>query len=54
MTDSYAQHYNAIKDVVLTDFLGKDAETTFKASELWKEKPTIVIGMHHPSANHLC
>ncbi|KAI8349240.1 hypothetical protein B0O80DRAFT_460014 [Mortierella sp. GBAus27b] len=48
MTDSYAQHYSAIKDVVLTDFLGKDAETTFKASELWKEKPTIVIVIRRP------
>ncbi|KAF9365931.1 hypothetical protein BGX34_007430 [Mortierella sp. NVP85] len=48
MTDSFPQHYNAIKDVVLTDFLGKEPETTFKASDLWKEKPTIVVVIRRP------
>lgn len=44
-TDKSAQkHYEAIKDVVLTDFLDVETETTFKASEIWKEKPIIVIG----------
>ncbi|KAG0272718.1 hypothetical protein BGZ97_010902, partial [Linnemannia gamsii] len=42
MTDEHAQHYNAIKDVVLTDFLDKDPETTFKASDIWKDQPAIV------------
>ncbi|KAF9203324.1 hypothetical protein BGZ49_006535 [Haplosporangium sp. Z 27] len=48
--NSYPEHYNAVKDVVLTDFLDKDknAETTFKASDLWKEKPTIVIVIRRP------
>jgi hypothetical protein len=44
MTDEHAQHYNAIKDVVLTDFLDKDPETTFKASDIWKDQPAIVVG----------
>ncbi|KAF9342582.1 hypothetical protein BGX26_007246 [Mortierella sp. AD094] len=47
--ESYPEHYNAIKDVVLTDFLNEDnTETTFKASEIWKEKPTIVIVIRRP------
>lgn len=44
-TDMSAQkHYEAIKEVVLTDFLDVETETTFKADEIWKEKPTIVVG----------
>ncbi|KAF9564443.1 hypothetical protein EC968_004495 [Mortierella alpina] len=45
---STAQSYSAIKDVVLTDFLDKDTETTFKASEIWKEKPAIVVVIRRP------
>ncbi|KAF9101150.1 hypothetical protein BGX27_011592, partial [Mortierella sp. AM989] len=45
----YPNHYNAIKDVILTDFLTKDkTETTFKANEIWKEKPTIVVVIRRP------
>lgn len=44
MTDQHAQHYTAIKDVVLTDFLDKEPETTFKASDIWKDQPAIVVG----------
>ncbi|KAG0323295.1 hypothetical protein BG000_002676, partial [Podila horticola] len=48
-TDISAQrHYEAIKEVVLTDFLDVKTETTFKASEIWKEKPTIVIVIRRP------
>ncbi|KAF9991207.1 hypothetical protein BGZ75_002835 [Mortierella antarctica] len=45
---SSAQSYSAIKDVVLTDFLNKDTENTFKASEIWKEKPAIVVVIRRP------
>ncbi|KAI1314628.1 hypothetical protein EDD11_001927 [Mortierella claussenii] len=47
--DSYPEHYKAIKKVVLTDFLTKDnTETTFKANEIWKEKPAIVVVIRRP------
>ncbi|KAF8931448.1 hypothetical protein EDD21DRAFT_209216 [Dissophora ornata] len=48
MTDKYPEHYNAIKDVILTDFLRNETETTIKASEIWKEKPTIVVVIRRP------
>ncbi|KAF9091824.1 hypothetical protein BGX23_004839 [Mortierella sp. AD031] len=48
MADQNAQHYNAIKDVVLTDFLDKETETTFKANDIWKNKPTIVVVIRRP------
>ncbi|KAG0248080.1 hypothetical protein BG011_000553 [Mortierella polycephala] len=48
MADTLTQHYNAIKDVILTDFLNKGVETTFKANELWSEKPTIVVVIRRP------
>lgn len=44
---SAQKHYEAIKDVVLTDFLDVEAETTFNASEIWKEKPTVVVGNNY-------
>ncbi|KAG0056313.1 hypothetical protein BGZ83_005680 [Gryganskiella cystojenkinii] len=43
-----SQNYAAIRDVVLTDFLNKDVETTFSAHELWQEKPTIVVVIRRP------
>ncbi|KAG0376089.1 hypothetical protein BGX24_008291 [Mortierella sp. AD032] len=48
MTDQHTRHHDAIKDVVLTDFLDTDTETTFKASDLWRDKPTIVIVIRRP------
>ncbi|KAF8930927.1 hypothetical protein BGZ47_000322, partial [Haplosporangium gracile] len=48
MTNEHAQHYTAIKDVVLTDFLDKDPETTFKASDIWKDQPAIVVVIRRP------
>ncbi|KAF9375879.1 hypothetical protein CPB97_011184 [Podila verticillata] len=45
---SAQKHYEAIKDVVLTDFLDVEAETTFNASEIWKEKPTVVVVIRRP------
>ncbi|KAG9065183.1 hypothetical protein KI688_002505 [Linnemannia hyalina] len=48
MTDQHAQHYTAIKDVVLTDFLDKEPETTFKASDIWKDQPAIVVVIRRP------
>ncbi|KAG0029112.1 hypothetical protein BGZ82_008133 [Podila clonocystis] len=48
-TDISAQkHYEAIKEVVLTDFLDVEIEATFKAGEIWKEKPTIVVVIRRP------
>ncbi|KAG0321369.1 hypothetical protein BGZ99_003951 [Dissophora globulifera] len=48
MTDSYPEHYAAIKDVVLTDFLSSDTESMTKASDLWKDKPTVVAVIRRP------
>ncbi|KAF9331303.1 hypothetical protein BG006_005830 [Podila minutissima] len=48
-TDISAQkHYESIKEVVLTDFLDVETETTFKADEIWKEKPAIVVVIRRP------
>lgn len=56
MTDQHAQHYAAIKDVVLTDFLDKEPETTFKASDIWKDQPAIVVGnsIYSHGRLHIC
>lgn len=37
--------YEAIKDIPVTDFLGENPNLTLKAHELWKDQPTVVIGM---------
>ncbi|KAF9133418.1 hypothetical protein BG015_003560 [Linnemannia schmuckeri] len=48
MANEYAQHYATIKDVVLTDFLDRDPEITFKASDIWKDQPAIVVVIRRP------
>ncbi|KAG0004317.1 hypothetical protein BGZ65_000582 [Modicella reniformis] len=37
--------YNDIKDVTLVDFLDVETEQTLAAHEIWKDQPTVVIGM---------
>lgn len=37
--------YNDIKDVSLVDFLDVETEQTLPAHEIWKDQPTVVIGM---------
>ena len=43
-----ATKYNDIKDVSLVDFLGVEAEQTLPAHQIWKDKPTVVIGTLKP------
>lgn len=37
--------YSDIKDISLVDFLDVDTERTLPAHEIWKNQPTVVIGM---------
>ncbi|KAF9416581.1 hypothetical protein BGZ76_004623 [Entomortierella beljakovae] len=47
--ETLAEHYDAIKDITLTDFLNADKTvTTFNASDLWKDKPVILFVARRP------
>jgi hypothetical protein len=37
--------YSDIKDITLVDFLDLETEQTLSAHEIWKDQPTVVIGM---------